>query len=286
VDLKVAVTGLIPFDATPDNTADNVYVVGLDVDSNPVISQAKLDGSATPKALHTGDPLVSPLNIAVGTDGMMLYVADPGAEDPAGKLGRIFSIANDGGALGNVTGADGYRARGLEIISVDGKDIIYFAGTDPAGEAGVFKVPADNSGSLEVVAKGAPFQDPSGIAVTAKGDVYVCDTVQDSDGLGIVVAIKSGAVSTLLTGVRAGFPCGIALSLEDSSLVISAFDPIKKTDTVINYDLASNTSTMFSEGIDTFIESAGLHRAKQGGNTFAWSDSIANGGTVFRITMP
>jgi hypothetical protein len=110
--------------------------------------------------------------------------------------------------------------------------------------------------------------------------------VQDADGLGSIVSIKGGTVTPIATGVRAGFPCGVALNADESSLLVSALDPIKRTDTVIIVDLANNGLSYFSDGIDTYLESAGLHRAKQGGNTFAWADSQADGGKVFRVKLP
>ena len=286
--LKVepAVTDMIPFDATPDINGVDVFAVGLDKAGEAVINQGKMDGSAPSTALHTGLPLVAPLNIATSTDGKMLFIADPGAEDAMGNPGQIFSIPTAGGTLANLANADGYRARGLEIISENSKDVIYFAGTDPTGVGGIFKVPADNSGPVVAISTGAPLNDPSGIAVSLKGDIYACDTVQDGDNLGIVVAIKGGVLSTLATGILAGYPCGVALDTENSVLLVSALDPLKKTDVIINIDLATKTSTLLSQGIDTFLEPAGLHRAKQGGNSFAWADSAANGGTVFRVTFP
>jgi hypothetical protein len=282
--LDTAVTDLIPFDATPDVKGDAVYIAGLDKQGNPVIASAKLDGSAAAsKVLSSGAPLVAPLNIAISTDGATLYIADPGAEDATGKVGRIFKMANDGGTLAPITNADGYRARGLEALSVENKDVIYFAGTDPTGVAGIFKVPADDSAPVDVVAKGAPFQDPSGVAVNANGDVFACDTVQDSDRLGIVVSVIGGNVKPLLSGLLPGFPCGVALLEGEKALLVSSRDPVKKTDAVLTIDLSTNMTTSFSMGVDTFVEAAGLHRAKQAGNTFAWADSLANGGTVFRI---
>lgn len=286
--VQAALSDMIPFDATPDTTGDNVYAVGLDVDGNAVINQGKLDGSVPSKALWTGSPLVSPLNIAVSTDGNTLYVTDPGAEDPSGNPGRIFNIPAAGGGIAIVTKADGYRARGLEIMSENNADMIYFAGTNPMGEAGIFKVPADDSGAVVTLAKGGELRDPSGIVVSKEGVVYACDTVQDADGLGSLVAIKGGTATTIATGVRAGFPCGVALRDDDSALYVSGFDPVKRTDAVIIVDLATNNLSYFADGIDTFVESAGLHRAKLGGNTFAWADTTnGNGlGTVFRVTLP
>jgi len=68
-------------------------------------------------------------------------------------------------------------------------------------------------------------------------------------------------------------------------LLVSALDVDKQTDVVISVDIATKMPTFLSQGIDTFTESAGLHRAKKAGNTFAWADSTANGGTVFRVTF-
>jgi hypothetical protein len=285
--LDAVVTDMLPFDATPDTTGDNVYAVGLDKDGNAVINQAKMDGSTPSKALWTGAPLVSPINIATSMDGQTLYVTDPGAEDPTGNPGRIFSIAAAGGNIGIVTNADGYRPRGLEVATEDGKDVIYFAGLDPMGEAGVFKLPADNSGPIVTVAKGAPFNDPSGIVVSQKGDVYACDSANGEDARGSIIAVQGGAASVIVNGVRAGFPCGVSLTADETNVLVSAFDPVKKTDTVIIVNLVTKNPTYFSSGIDTYVESAGLHRAKQGGNTYAWADSQAGGtGTVFRVKLP
>lgn len=286
-ELDAVVTDMLPFDATPDSTGDNVYAVGLDKDGNPVINQAKMDGSAPSKALWTGAPLVSPLNIATNTDGQTLFVTDPGAEDPSGNPGRIFTIAAAGGTIGILTKADGYRPRGLEVALEDGKEMVFFAGTDPAGEAGVFKVLADDSSPVVVVAKGAPFNDPSGIVVSQKGDVYACDTAGGDDNRGSIIAVQGGSASVIVAGVRAGFPCGVSMTTDEGSVLVSAFDPVKRTDTVIIVDLITKNPTYFSAGIDTYIESAGLHRAKQGGNTYAWADSAVGGtGTVFRVKLP
>jgi len=273
-----------PFDATLDPEGNAVFFTALNANGDPAIFKSASPG-ATPTALFEGDPLVAPLNIATSTDGAKLFIADVGAEDPVGDRGRIYTIFNDGGVLTELPAADAYRARGIEIRDEGGKDTIYFAGNDPAGVPGVFKLAADGSGSVSAVATGAPFQDPSGVAVSVEGTVYVCDTVQ-GDGLSSIVSVApNGTATTILSGIRAGFPCGVALMEGDTTLLVSALDVDKQTDVVIAVDLSTNTPTFLSQGIDTFTESAGLHRAKKAGNAFAWADSTANGGTVFRVTF-
>ncbi|HRI66343.1 MAG TPA: hypothetical protein PK156_18975 [Polyangium sp.] len=285
--LDAAVTNIRPFDAAPDSTANNVYVIGLDANGEPVISQGKMDGSAPSTALVTGGPLVAPVNIAVSTDDSKVYVTDPGAEDANGKPGQIFGLPTAGGTATALTNASGYRARGLEIMSENGKDMIYFAGTDAAGLPGVYKVPADDSGAVVVVAQGAPMVDPSGIVLSKEGVVYVCDTVQDTDGRGSIIEIAGGNATTMVKGILAGFPCGISLTEDETTVLVSGFSPLKHTDAVIKIDAVTKDFAYVTDGIDTFVESAGLHRAKQGGNNFAWADTTSNGnlGTVFKLTL-
>lgn len=288
VDVKPAANGAefsTPFDATPDPSASTIYFTGLDANGEPGIFKVAADGSAKSAPIVVGDPLVAPLNIATSTDGGTLYIADTGAEDGTGDAGRIFSIANDGGPLTPLTAADAYKPRGLEIRQDGGKDAIYFAGTDPNGVAGVFKVPADGSGAVTAVATGAPFQDPSGIAVSVEGTVYACDTVQD-DGLGSIISVTGSTATTLVTGIRAGYPCGVGLSADEKTLFVSSFDPITQTDAVARVDVAAKTVTYLSQGISQYVESAGLHRAKGSSDVFAWSDSKAQGtGTVFLVKI-
>lgn len=279
-----------PFDATPDPKGDEVYFSALDPNGEPAIFKSKLDGTGTASPLFAGAPLVTPLNLATSTDGTKIFVTDTGADTGAadGDAGRIFVIANDGGTPSPLTAADRYRPRGIEVVSEDGADVIYFAGTEPGGEAGVFKMAADGSGAVAVVAKGAPFVDPSGVVVSASGDVYACDTTQD-DGHGSVIAVEGGAATTLATGIRAGYPCGITTTADGSTVLVSALDAEKGTSTVVVVDIATKGVSLFSNGIDMNTESGGLHRAKAIGNVFAWAGATAgagSSGTVYRVQLP
>ncbi len=70
-------------------------------------------------------------------------------------------------------------------------------------------------------------------------------------------------------------------------MLVSAFSPLKHTDAVIKIDAVTKDFAYVTDGIDTFVESAGLHRAKQRGNNFAWTDTTSNGnlGTLFKLTL-
>jgi hypothetical protein len=78
-----------------------------------------------------------------------------------------------------------------------------------------------------------------------------------------------------------GFPAGIALSQDDSAILVSALDPATRTDQVVRIDLVSKQQATVNMGIGTFEEAAGLHRAANA-EVYAWCDSTAEGsGTIF-----
>jgi hypothetical protein len=75
--------------------------------------------------------------------------------------------------------------------------------------------------------------------------------------------------------------------MDEKLLYVSALDPVTLTDAIAIVDVAGSatqTPGMFTMGIDTFSESAGLHRGKNVA-VFAWADSSAgpNGGKVFAV---
>jgi hypothetical protein len=225
--------------------------------------------------------LTAPFNIATSTDGQMLFITDTGAEDATNDAGRIFTLPNDGGMPSPIAQADAFKPRAIEIHAENGADQIYFTGTNVTGEHGIFKLPAAG-GAVTEVAKNSPFMDPSGVAVAANGDAYVCDT-QGSDGTRASIFVKYAAevmVATIARDLSVGYPCGVALSGDDATLFVSGIDPATGLDSILKITTAPpNTVTAQAPG--GFHESAGLHRAKCA-NVFAWADSKANaGGTVF-----
>jgi hypothetical protein len=90
--------------------------------------------------------------------------------------------------------------------------------------------------------------------------------------------------SVLLPDLRVGYPAGIALSKDETVLLISALDRTAGTDAVIRLVLSGTAMPEYvSMGIAAFTESAGLKRARNV-DTYIWADSAANnGGTVFVI---
>jgi len=133
------------------------------------------------------------------------------------------------------------------------------------------------------VAKGKPFVDPSGIAVAADGTAYVADTIASGSRRAIIVKVdKNGMASSFFSDLPVGYPCGVALSLDEKTLIVSSLDPAKSTDVLVQIDVGTAMSkNPATNGIDTFSEPAGMHRAKAK-NVFAWADSSA-GPSVGRV---
>jgi hypothetical protein len=125
--------------------------------------------------------------------------------------------------------------------------------------------------------------DPSGLAVAKDGTVYLADAIATETGHAQLLKISGGAVSTVIADMAVGYPAGVALSQDETVVLVSALDASSGTDIVIRYDLSASSSSTFNTGISSYSESAGLKRARNV-DTFVWADSHANGGgTVYVI---
>ena len=273
-----------PLDATPSPDGKEVYFTARTAEGSGVFKTSASGGTITP--LHVGDPISGPVGITVSSDNAMIFIADPGASINDEDQGAIWMVPTGGGAPTLVSGTAGHGPRGITLLNEGGRDQLYFTGKTPAGnEPGVFKV-STAGGTVEGLVKGAPFSDPNGLAVTKEGTIYVVDSAAEdlTAGSARVIQVANNTATVFQEGLKVGFPAGIALSQDESVVLISAVDPAKSTDLVVKVNLATKELSTFSTGIDAFEEAAGLHRAANA-EVYAWCDSSANGsGTVFVLT--
>lgn len=267
-----------PRDAVPSPDGLTIYFTATRPGEGAAVFKTNADGSGLTK-LASGAPFVSPFGITISDDGQTLFVADTGAETETEEGGMVFSLAVAGGTPTALAGTAGTSPRGLEVQG----DQLYYSGTSgkrPKAVPAVFKIGVAG-GTPTALASGKPLKDPSGIAVTTSGDVYVLDTAAAATNHATVFSIKGGVVSEFVTDVMVGYPGGIALSQDDTTLFISALDGTTARDVVFVTNIATKQMSTFTKSIDKFSESAGLHRARHAG-VFAWADGNANkSGTVF-----
>jgi hypothetical protein len=278
-------TFTLPLDAALSPDGKTAYFIALSNTGEPALFKANAPSTEAPAQLHMGTPLAAPFGLDVTSDGSALIVSDPGVEDPASDdRGVVFTAPVAGGGPTAIAGTAGYQPRGIVVVVEGTTDQIYFTGKDKAdGQPGVFKT-ALAGGAVTVVAKGAPFVDPSGIAVASNGTVYVADTSGSAESFAAIVKVVGTAATIALADLKVGYPAGIALSKDESTLLISALDKATGTDAVIRFSVAGGMPEyVVAGGIDAFSESAGLKRARNV-DTYIWADSAANnGGTVFVI---
>jgi sugar lactone lactonase YvrE len=271
-----------PLDATPSPNGDRVYYSALlrgdDGEDVPGVFSVAADGSGEIQTLASGEPLTAPVGVSVSLDGSQLFIAD--SATGSGSRGAILTLSSAGGSARVLAGTQGYAPAGLAIARFKDQEYLYFTGRDPNTAApGLFRVAA-SGGVAEAVADAAAFEDPSGVAISAKGDAYVVDAVS-SEHAARVVRVHEGKAAAFLSDIGIGFPAGITLTHDDSTLLVSGVDLTSKHDVVYFVDVASGKQTRLTKTIGAFAEAAGLHRAHDA-DVFAWADSEANAsGTVY-----
>lgn len=271
-----------PLDATPSPDGSRIYYLALaqDASGQPSAGVFAVDaeGSTQIETLTLGQPLLTPIGIASSLDGRTLYIADAASgEDAAGAL---YRLAASGGTPELIDGTEGYRPGGVVVGERMGQEVLYFSGREPdSAQAGVFRV-SSGGGQTHTLAQLGEDSQPSGVAMSQAGELYVCDYAA---GSGRVLQVTDAGVQSFVDGLGLGFPAGIALTHDDSTLLISGLDPETKHDVVYTVDTATREQSRLTDGIAGFRESAGLHRAHEV-DVFAWADSRANGtGTVYTV---
>jgi DNA-binding beta-propeller fold protein YncE len=273
-----------PFDATPSPKGDRVYYTALkradDGEDLPGVFSVAADGSGDIETLSEGAPLTAPVGVSISLDGSQLFVADTATG--SSSRGAILTLPSSGGSASPLAGTEGYAPAGLAIAKVKDQEYLYFTGRDPERAAGgLFRVAA-SGGVAEAGADGGAFDDPSGVTISAKGDAYVVDASIDEHAAR-VLRVHEGKAESFVADLGIGFPAGITLTHDESTLLVSGVDPTSKHDVVYFVDVASRKLSRLTKTVGAFAEAAGLHRAHDA-DVFAWADSQADSsGTVYLL---
>lgn len=262
--VRVAADGLdAPLDATPDAAGRTIYFLTHQAGGRALLRVE--DGAPVELAAGLG---AAARSLAIAGDGSALAVADGGLE----------RVATVDGARARIAEAEDFDVRGVDVVREGGVETIFFTGVDPAdGEVGVFRAPLAG-GAVEVVSKGFGAADLDGLARAADGTLYV------SDLMGALWRARTGeAPEAVLTDIRVGDPAGVALTRDESTLLISSLSDAGASQVVLLDTAALTTGVFDGGGIGENRASGGVHRARDV-DVFAWADVTAGAhGTVYRV---
>jgi hypothetical protein len=254
-----------PIDAAPNPLGKDIYFIATGPMGAGVFHVSAAGG--TVDELYSGTPLVDPRGIAVSPDGTTLYVADRGAG--MGKDGAIFKMPATGDTPAAVPGTEGSHPTALDIFEQGTQVSIDFTGTDSMGNPEVLEIPIDG-GKASVLFAGAPLAEPNGIAVSSMHQVYVSDVKAGDGGKGQVFTVGGGKAVKLGPTFTAGDPTGIALTLDESKLLVSSLNDKDGSSQVLILDLVANASSVFNDVIKQNNVSGGVHRARNK-DIYAWA---------------
>lgn len=263
LDVQVAADNLdAPLDAAPAADGEGIYVLA---NHEGELAVLELDaGEVTPIATGLGPAR----SLDISSDGSFLVVADGGIE----------RIALDGTRT-RLPGTDDHGARGVDLVRAGSSDLVFFTGVDPeTGAAAIYS--ADLAGGpIEVVATGFADAQLDALVRARDGTFYA------SDRRGRVWrASPNSPPEQVLSNVGLGDPAGVALTADESTLLVSSVST-SGTSQLVLLDTADLSITLVSDGIGANTESGGIHRAESG-DTFAWVGIATSGeGLVYRIEL-
>ncbi len=266
-----------PLDAVPDSAGRTIYFT-TDGPAGPAILRVPAAGGAV-RTVVRGAPLVDPVGLAVSADGRRLFVADPGA-------GRILVVPVTGAAgrsgVTALAGSQGTNPRGLEVDPRASSARVVFTGREPStGRPGLFSLPTAGAARPAAIATGAPLVAPDGVAVSRTGAIYVSDRGRGDRLGGRVLRLVGRRLTEVARGIRLGDPAGIALTREETTLLVSSLDPGAGTAQVLLLDTRTLGTTTFNSVIGANRAAGGLHRGLRT-TVMAWAD-VSRSGRIYRV---
>jgi sugar lactone lactonase YvrE len=255
-------------DASPDPAGKVIYYTTGG--ERPAILRVPAAGGAQ-RTVLSGGRLRRPEGLAVSNDGKRLFVADT-------RAGHILVVPVDGAKPHVLRGTAGSSPRGLEIQTRAGKELVVYSGKAADGKPAVLRIGAGGAAQPSVVLKGAPLSKPDGVAISRAGVIYVTDHATAG---GRALRIDGSKVTVVASSIRLGHPAGIALTLDESHLLISSLNKVEGTAQVVIVDLATGTTGTFDDVIGTNKSAGGLHRARAA-VPMGWAD-VQRPGRIYRV---
>lgn len=276
-----------PMDSTPDPFGNFIYFVAIGP-HGPGVFRIPAAANSPAVEVAAGFPFVAPTGIAMSSDGLSLYVADAQAWNEDGASGQIFVVPTNGGTPIPLRGAAGTKPRNLDVVNENGREVIYYSGREPRRrQPAIFRLPATGNNTARILAQGEPFIEPDGIAVTRTGVVYVADRASVGPLRGNIFKIKGRSITPITSAIRLGNPAGIALTLDESTLLVSSLQR-DGHDQVLLVNLRTLRTQIFTDVVgQNENDAGGLHRAHFS-HDFSWCGIAAGAsgqGTVYQVNL-
>jgi DNA-binding beta-propeller fold protein YncE len=239
-------------ESSPDG--ETFYAAAFDEEDRPGVFAVDVD-SKTVSALHVGEPLLYPSDLAMSCDGSRLFVADmglgvPDSEigdpvEPLGQAGGVFVMNTEDGSLSPLEATGIARASGA-VVSTD-CETLYVTGMTEDFQPAVFSVPVAG-GAATVIHQGEPLVSPTGVHVDDDNVCWVMDHgARNDSGEGLLFAITlEGDVSEVVGGLGMGRHGGVSLVPGGTTAVI----PVR-TDHGVSQLVTANTKTGDVQTIET-----------------------------------
>jgi sugar lactone lactonase YvrE len=255
-------------DASPDPTGKVIYFTSKGA-RGAALFAVPADGSKAEVVVSSAS-LREPTGLAVSNDAKRVFVADR-------RAGHILVVRVRDGASHVLAGTRGTAPRGLEIQTRAGKELVVFTGQARDGSPAVLRIAAAGAARPSIVLKGAPLRKPDGVAISRTGAIFVTD----HGAGGRVLRIAGTKVTTVAGAIRLGDPAGIALTLDESHLLVSSLNKAKGTAQVVIVDMATGARSTFDDVIGANHSAGGLHRARAA-VPMGWAD-VSRSGRVYRV---
>ncbi len=262
-----------PIVATPDAMGQTIYFIAKGSLSPTLFSVPAAGGTPTP--LMTVQVQGAPVGLAFLPSTGMLYVADKtyGVKqiDPTGKQpSTTYGVTTP--------------AVPLAIDVDDTKGTVYFTSqTD-----GTLYSMSTSGANITAIAPKGSFVDPEGVAVLHKASAETVFVVDRNDGKsGKLYKVMGGAATVVASGFFPGTPSGVAVTLDESKILVSALDATGAHSEVDIFDATTFAKSVANDGIQQNVGSGGLHRA-YAADVFAWAgitNGTTNAGLVYQLGL-
>jgi hypothetical protein len=256
-------------DAAPSPDGATMYF-SLDSGEHAGLWALGEDAPAAPPSSHSEDAAQ-----LLGGEGIAAVAVGAGAIYAGYSSGAegypVLALSREGAPLDPI-GAGALASVGA-LLALPGAEVAFVAGGQD--ESGRSLVESCSGGTCSPLAtwEGPP---PSGLVLAGDGTLYAAAGDQ-------VLLLGEEGATTIAEGVQLGEPAGIALTPDETTLMVSSVSDEGRSQ-VLLIDRQSLAQSTFDEVIGENRGSGGLHRAHDKATVYGWCGYTSEGTTtIYRV---